>query len=683
MKRKYKLIAALSALLITVSCFPVFTVKADTLTDETVSTPSPEAVLLPSPEPAETTQESTSSPEPVPSLSPTEIMQENILIQESVSSPLPTEAAQENTSSPEIASSPSSDVNVPQEQNGAEENADMSIPENPPVFQAKIEYNFQGYVVMGTFTEFPSDTSLVEPVYSLDGEIWEECGLEWNLQWLGSEDESLISKLQTQICLYPSFEPLKSYLSETLDCFYVKLRITRENGVTYDSQAALIERKNEPCPIPEEAALHAVFSSEMRVTERNPYHVYGQYQITVNEKISSEDITGLLPAALPIEIQIEKPQQDISKGTVNCPVTWKTISLPELRAGESVTIPDAAEEIIIPEGTLVNTPTGTFELHAPLPLDDGMAVTDEVRLVLNVISEDKNITGGLSADQQGLELFFDLKPTGASNIRTYTLLEGATEWTELTNSSIEDAINSHLSSPGGYYALMLRNDQEPYRSYLAAINAGETATPFLVGLVIEGGVYDKCQLILPWPGTYEGPLRMPSIGAGSGGNENNAGAGNKKDSTAEGQRPNLPKNSAASSETTPAANTLTEMETSHENQQNPAKEYEPDKTAASTPAAPEVQTAVNFNAEKTYPVSEPSLSRTSGAQANAAMSTLSPKQNASAVSVSSSEKEKTDSPEGISHKAVLPLLLISIAGSVCIAAFGKLAAGRIPGKSGK
>ena len=223
MKRKYKLIAALSALLITVSCFPVFTVKADTLTDETVSTPSPEAVLLPSLEPAETTQESTSSPEPVPSLSPTEIMQENTLTPESTSSPLPTETAQENTSSPEIASSPSSDVNVPQEQNGAEENANMSIPENPPVFQAKIEYNFQGYVVMGTFTEFPSDTSLVEPVYSLDGETWEECGLEWNLQWLGSEDESLISKLQTQICLYPSFEPLKSYLSETLDCLLFSL----------------------------------------------------------------------------------------------------------------------------------------------------------------------------------------------------------------------------------------------------------------------------------------------------------------------------------------------------------------------------------------------------------------------------------------------------------------------------
>lgn len=483
---------------------------------------------------------------------------------------LPAENTQPETSP---SSSPAADIP-----------ADTALPE--AAFYAKIEYNFQGYVVMGTFTEFPPDICSAQPICSLDGETWDIYGVEWDLQYLETEDAGAVSKLQNQICLYPTFEPLKSYLAEALDSFYIKLRITRENGITYDSQSVCIERSSTPQPAPEEDSLYAVFDSSLCVRERNPFRIYGQYQLTIKADASWEDIAALLPSTLPVEVQLEN-QQDIWKGLINCPVTWKPQSLPALTAGESITISDAAEEIIIPGGTLVNTPAGSFQLKEPLPLDDGMASTDEVRLILNVVSENESPKAGLYLERTGLEIYFDLKPTGASSFQVYALPEGASQWTKLFDTSIPETINSHLSSAGGLYALLLSNEQEPLRSYLAAQNAGEAATPFLIGLEIEGGVYDKQQLILPWPGTYEGPVKIPVLGAGTGGNENNAGADNKGDSTSDGRRPNLPEASEEDSK----------IDISIEDQTHPAAADVPDNAAVTIPI-PKMQPAADITADQ-------------------------------------------------------------------------------------
>lgn len=673
MKKQYKLMAALSALFITTSILPVSIVKADTLPGETEVTQDASIADEASEQEGLTAlQEETSSPSPDETLLP-----KSTATPENAPSPSPTE-----TPLPESSASPEASPNeIMRQELNALEAFDMSLPDEPPMFHAQIEYNFQGYVVMGTFTEFTPDVCLVQPVYSLDGETYQTCGVEWDLHYLNNEDASAISKLQTQICLYPSNEPMKSYLAEALDYFYLKLRITRENGITYDSQAVLIERNNIPQPVPEEAVLHAVFASSLSVRERNPFRVYGQYQLTVSADASPDDITQLLPATLPVEVQLEKPQLDIKKGIIDCPVTWKSISLPTLTAGESVTIADAAEEIIIPKGTLVNTPTGTFELDEPLPLDDGMSVTDEVKLILNVVSENEPPKGGLSADQAGLEIFFDLKPTGASSFRIYTLSEGALEWTA-SGSLSPETINSHLSSASGYYALVLRNDQEPYQSYLAAKNAGETATPFLIGLEIEGGVYDKCQLILPWPSTYEGPLKMPIMGAGSGGNENNAGANNKSDSTSEGQRPDLPKNSAADPDAKAVSDTFSEVEVLYEEKQSQTKDLLPENPVVSTTPAPVMQkTIADANAEKANFTPMPSSNAETDMQEKSiTVEASSLELNASATPISSTEKEKTDSYMGISrHKAIVSLFMISSATIISIGAIGKLAVLKIYG----
>ncbi|MDE6518317.1 MAG: hypothetical protein K2L18_10805, partial [Acetatifactor sp.] len=409
----------------------------------------------------------------------------------------------------------------------------MAVPGEAPMFSAYIEYSPQGYLARGTFTEFLPGTSLISPLYSLDGEVWQSCQTTWNLQWLDSETADDLKHLQNQTCLYSTHEPLASYLAGQLDRFYLKLQITLENGITYETRAAVIDR-GDPQPIPEEFHPVASFVSDMLIRQWIPFMRYGRYQITVSADATPEDISALLPDTLPIEIQLYNGINFAANVIVDCPVTWKPLSLSELTADESVTIADAAEEIIVPAGTLLNTPCGIFQLNEPLGIDN-----DEIRLVLNVVSENAVPTGVLAYDLNGLQIAFRLKPTGATAIRAYTLSEDESDWVELPNPLLPEEINAPSSTAGSAYTFLLRNTSEPYQTYLTAWNAGDEPAPFLVGLKIEGGVYDGRELILAWPDTYELPAKLPSL-SGSGGNECNAGSDNKDDSTLDGQRPGLP-----------------------------------------------------------------------------------------------------------------------------------------------
>ena len=409
--------------------------------------------------------------------------------------------------------------------------------EEASAFHAGIEYSHQGYVVKGSFTEIPADISLIQPLYSLDGETYQTCGVPWDLHWLDKiDDDGVLAKLQNQTCLYSNQEPLKSYLEQKLDSFYLKLRLVLKNGTVYETLAALIDRCASQ-PIPEELLPTAFFAPSLAVYEMRPFCGYGKYQITVRANASLEEITSCLPDTLPIKISLAKGLEHVTDGIVDCPITWKPLSLPQLAAGESVTIADAAEEIVVPKGTLLRTPTGIFQLDEPLKLSDQHGLTDEVRLVLNTVSEEGNPTGALTAENAGLEIAFHLKPTGATEIQAYVWSENSPAWTKLPD--VLFAVNEQPSTANSGYALVIGRDQEPYQSYLADTAVGNSPTPFLIGLTIKGGVYDGQQLILGWPDTYEIPLALPKLG-GSGGNELNAASDNKNDSTPEGQRPNLP-----------------------------------------------------------------------------------------------------------------------------------------------
>lgn len=446
----------------------------------------------------------------------------------------------------------------------AELSAPVTDNEVPP-FSAYIGFSGQGYAVFGNMT-FPDGTCRVQNLYSLDGENYEVYDWEWQIPVVSG------CAIKTpQVCLKANNEPLKSYLAGTLDRFYLKLHITKDDGTTYESEAAVIERNRAPQPVPDDLALGAKFDSSMRVFDRNKHRFYNKYQLTVKEHATVDEIASYLPETLPVQVQVGD-----GICVVDCPVTWKTFTVTELTPGKSVIIADAAEPVSVPAGTLLDTPIGVFQLDEPLLLGDGQVGANEVQLTLNVISADEKPTGSLAVDRGAIKIALTWKPTGATAIRAYTLTEGETEWVEIQEQPLEKTLNAQLSTPNGG-ATILDADAELIRSYLEAVAAGNTPTPFLVGIKIEGGVYDGKQLVLPWPKAYGNDLPyLPEITGGSGGNEGNAGSGNKDDSTDEGQRPNLPQQpedtgnlpDGSSGETNP------DSPAQPENIENPSKDSE-------------------------------------------------------------------------------------------------------------
>lgn len=416
---------------------------------------------------------------------------------------------------------------------------DLLIPDEPPAFHARIEY-WMGYTVIGTFTDFTPDIVRIDTLYSLDEEHWRAVtGGDWNLY--GLEDDDSVQDLYDQPCVYNAYEPMKSYTTGDIDRFYLKLRITRQNGLFYDTQTATIEHDGIQS-VPDGIERYACFPASMAVREPDPdssfrFRMYGRYQITIPADATAGDVSALLPDTLPVEVQLYGRNFKVN-GVVECPVTWKPLSLPTFSAGETITIVDAAEDIIVPAGTLLSTPLGIFELDEPLSVDNPPC-TDEVRLVLNVSPEDRNLTGTLKQAPDGLTVALHQKPTGAVLIEAYVLTEGASEWTEIPGRSLLKEMNGQQATESSGFALVLYNDEEPYRSYLEADKAGTESTPFFIGLKINGGIYDDRQLILAWPDVYEEIPDLPRVGR-SEGNEGNAGAANKDDSTEGGQRPNLP-----------------------------------------------------------------------------------------------------------------------------------------------
>lgn len=276
--------------------------------------------------------------------------------------------------SPEIP--PEEAVAAPEILPEASQEPDMLPPSEAPAFDIDLVYSFEGYVVKGTFSEFTDDINQIHTLYSLDGESYQECGEEWRLP---APEESF---QQTQICLYDTFKPLKSYLEGTIDSFYLKLCLTLKNGNTYESQTAFIDR-GESQSVPEGITFSAWFAPSVGVIERNPFSCYGRYQLNVSPSATTEEISALLPDTLSVNVELHQERQLFATDTVDCPVTWKALSFPQLTAGESITIPNAAEQIMVPAGTVLHTPLGVFCLNEPLSLNQNMP-SDEIRLILNV-----------------------------------------------------------------------------------------------------------------------------------------------------------------------------------------------------------------------------------------------------------------------------------------------------------
>lgn len=259
-------------------------------------------------------------------------------------------------------------------------------------FSASVEFSPQGYVVVGTLAELPSDICSIQPLASTDGESWQVCPRNWNLLRWDSQDPEVLEKLRTQPCLNDIDEPFRSYLAGELDRFYVKLRLTGEDGDVRETEAAVIER-GEPQSLPEELTPVAALDRSMLIREWVPsYREYGVYQLTVGEDAVGEDAAAYLPESLPVWIELYRGIDFVGGGTIDCPVVWKPMTIPEPAAGESVILSDAAEEMVVPEGTLLNTPIGIYRLEEPLYIASSgqFPHSDEIRLILDITAEQED-----------------------------------------------------------------------------------------------------------------------------------------------------------------------------------------------------------------------------------------------------------------------------------------------------
>lgn len=578
MRLRKNLTAVLAVMIIIFGVFGKFTVMADDMSDdvmmewttETEKTTESEAETEKTIE-SESETEKTTEPEAgteKPTESEPETEKATELEAETEKS---IESETDNAAELSTGQDNSEEQSAEKEEKTTEETSEIS--DEMPVFTAWIEWSPQGWIVKGAFKDFAADTIFVRTMCSTDGETFRECGQEWNLQWLGSENEAELKALQNQRCLFDSEEPLKSYLAKELDHFYIKLRIVRESGSAYETQTAVIDRGKLQM-MPAEFDVAAVFAPSVFVREGRPPNrqCYGRYQITVGDDAACGEISKYLPDTLPVEVQIQKGSVYIGSDIIDCPVKWKSLNLPKLTAGEHVTVLDAAEEIVVPAGVILETQTGIYQTSEPIGLND-FPSTDEVRLVLNVVAKDAQPIGALAEENYGLEMVFQLKPTGAESIRAYTYAKDRKKWVEISGLSLMDAVNAQPSTANSGYMLILGREQEPYRSYREAQEAGEEPAPFLVGLKIKGGVYDGRQLVLAWPDTYELPPNLPEVG-GSGGNQGNAGSNDKEDSTEGGQRPGLPQESGNESSPEPPKEAKDELSKT-ELTQEPADEVIP------------------------------------------------------------------------------------------------------------
>ena len=412
----------------------------------------------------------------------------------------------------------------------------LSPPTEPPAFTMEIKRTANGYWLYGTFTDFTPDIQTVLPVYSLDGEFYQPIVDEdgepepWDLT-RPIYGDSYMEDLTRQLCSSPWEEPFCSYLSGTLDEFWVKLRLTTWSGETYRTQPSRISR--ELADQPEGTTAEADWPISMCAKDEGRFQpYYGKVQVTAREGMTAAELETLLPNRLSLEIQLLSGLLPMDSGIFSYPVKWM---LPEDLAltaeVEPTVIRNATAPPVVPAGEEVSMATGIYRLTEGARYPPNR----EVRLFVNVLPRDAkaNIALGVQDPEGPLFLSFPKKPSGATAIRAFYYYDGLEDWVEAGDLLEQIPVDAKPSNPASEYYTLFTLEQAPYLEYLAGERSG-----FLVGIEIEGGVFDGELHTLNWPGDYEMPPRVPDF-KGSGGNENNAG-GESGDSTEDGQRPNLP-----------------------------------------------------------------------------------------------------------------------------------------------
>lgn len=401
-----------------------------------------------------------------------------------------------------------------------------------PDFHAEFRIDFEGRGIVGYLSEMNECMTEIIPCYSLDGETYfsSEFG-----KWLIDVDHLEDPNVLRQQCFWAVDEPIRSYQAGEIDGFYVNLQITYCDGTVVNTESVLFER-GTPTPLPDHFKLSGMYGRAVRQMQFDPpaYDVWGEYHLTVPTDISSEELQGLLPGQVPVEINAYESSSRNYVAEVDYNVIWPQ----DISFFIADTLEIAAEGIVPPaECEFKGEEDIYFVNHSRL---EAMQYDhSDFRAVLHFVSPETQSELLLSAGENGLAESgiggtLPLKPTGAESIVSEYSVDGGENWISLHDVAKSNPVESYLPKEASYTATIVKGDDKPVQEYMTGLIDG-----FSLRLRIEGSVFSQVTEVQNWPPNYEYfPPTDDTDDEGSGGNENNAGSSGS--SSNGGMHPSVP-----------------------------------------------------------------------------------------------------------------------------------------------
>ncbi|MEG0116284.1 MAG: hypothetical protein RSA00_07665, partial [Hydrogenoanaerobacterium sp.] len=251
------------------------------------------------------------------------------------------------------------------------------------------------------------------------------------------------------------------------------------------------------------------------------------YHFTVPANATPAELAALLPAQVPVELQITQNRQKLHNELVKYCVEWPTdISL----SGATTKI--AAVKLTPPQEIKVSIGEKTYSIKKTESIH-----FDGPELFVSFHAVDKNTKSTLLLDEttNGLRATLPLKPTGAKEILPEYSVDGGKSWVSTQDILQSSPLTSYPPRFESYTAPILDCAKAPMKDYCDKKISG-----FLVRLKINGGAFDGLTEPAKWPADYVyTPPRDDTNDDGGTGNKGNIGAGGGE-SNSGGQRPSLP-----------------------------------------------------------------------------------------------------------------------------------------------
>lgn len=411
-----------------------------------------------------------------------------------------------------------------------------AVPESNMIsFSAELKLTSEGWGIYGTISQMTDDMTEIVPCFSFDGESYIETA--YNSWGLDAADPQMLR----QQCFWSNEDPIFSWINGSEKLFFVRLQITYADGATVYTQPELFQHQRIG-DLPEDYMISGAYAPTIRMRADLPSKLWGQYCITVPESVTEEELHGLLPSKVPVELTVNKQGEAGVKQVVFFQVQWEDY-FAQIKTSDEERIEVKAMEIIPSEEYWINI--GMKEYRVSQEQMTQMLLTGftgiELKATFHLVKENTSgeilfSEGESGIKESGIRATLPLKPSGAKSIYVEYSLDGGHTFTSVRNIQEAYPPDTMLPKEKSYTATILNAEDAPVKQYLSGDIQG-----FHVRLRIEGGVFSGVTKTEGWPVEYQYiPPNDDSDDIGSGGNENNAGSGSVGGSGENGgQRPNL------------------------------------------------------------------------------------------------------------------------------------------------